>query len=175
MSSSHYILHVLAEQTDPDLLVEPIANRFSGVVQDRVNGDAVLSELRRKPYSILFLDSRIQSGLPINRLLREICTEFKNLAIVLLVDDQSAADQHIHRPSTPFFHLTFPIQPAEVIFCVSHCLTFFRCKDTAASRNQKTKSVSVSGFIGDSPAMIELFEIIKRVAEDDYSTVLIRG
>jgi DNA-binding NtrC family response regulator len=175
MSSSQYILHVLAEQTDPDLLVEPIANRFSGVVQDRVNGDAVLSELRRKPYSILFLDSRIQSGLPINRLLREICTEFKNLAIVLLVDDQSAADQHIHRTSTPFFHLTFPIQPAEVIFCVSHCLTFFRCKDTAASPNQKIKSVSVSGFIGDSPAMIELFEIIKRVAEDDYSTVLIRG
>ena len=33
----------------------------------------------------------------------------------------------------------------------------------------------MSGFIGKSPAMNELFEIIRRVAEDDYSTVLIRG
>jgi DNA-binding NtrC family response regulator len=73
----------------------------------------------------------------------------------------------------PFFQLTLPINPAELNFCVDHCLTLLNGKILPPGSARKPSSIT--GFLGKSPAMKELFEIIRRVAEDDYSTVLIRG
>ena len=173
MSQSIHILHVLAAQTDADALLEPIANRFPDIVQRQVDGEAVVIELRRTPCSILFLDSRIEPAHPIDRLLKEITAEFNDLAIILLVDNQPVGHLHADSGSTPFFQLTFPIQSAELNFCVNHCLSLLKGKEQPANSAQKTSSIS--GFLGRSPAMKELFKIIRRVAEDDYSTVLIRG
>lgn len=175
MSRSLYILHALADQTDPNLLIEPIASRFSAVIQDQVNGENLLTELRRKPYSILFLDSRIKSSYTTSQLFGKIGEEFKDLVIILLVDDPSFDHLQADHGNGPFFHLSFPIQPAEVTFCVNHCLTLFNHRNQTTKRNNKNKAFTMPGFIGKSPAMNELFEIIRRVAEDDYSTVLIRG
>ena len=173
MSQSIHILHALAEQTDGDALVKTIASRFPDFYQKQVEGEAVIVELRRTPCSILFLDSRIESTSPVSQLLREIGAEFKNLAIILLVDDQPEGRLHADMGNRPFFQLTFPIQSAELNFCINHCLTLLNGQHKPANSTRKT--ASISGFIGRSHAMKELFEIIRRVAEDDYSTVLIRG
>ncbi len=173
MSQSISILHALADQTDAGALLEPIANRFPEIVQKQVDGEAVVTELRRTPCAILFLDSRIKLAYPIGQLLKEIGAEFTNLAIILLVDDQSDGQLRVELGSTPFFQLTFPIQSAELNFCVNHCLSLLSGKDQPPDSARKTSSIS--GFLGKSRAMKELFEIIRRVAEDDYSTVLIRG
>lgn len=175
MSKSPYILHAVTDQTDISSLMEPIAKRFSGITQDQVNSEGLLTELRRKPYSILFLDSRIKSGYTISQLLRKIGEEFKDIVVILLIDTPSSHHLHMGNGNQPFFHLTLPIEPAEVAFCVNHCLTLFNHRNQTVKQNRKNKSFSLSGFIGKSPAMNELFEIIRRVAEDDYSTVLIRG
>jgi DNA-binding NtrC family response regulator len=173
MSQSIHILHALAEQTDGEALVETIANRFPDFYQKQVEGEAVIVELRRAPCSILFLDSRIKSASSISQLLKEIGAEFRNLAIILLVDNQPEGSLHADLGNRPFFQLTFPIQSAELNFCINHCLTLLNGQHKPANSTRKT--ASISGFIGRSPAMKELFEIIRRVAEDDYSTVLIRG
>ncbi|NNF45181.1 MAG: sigma-54-dependent Fis family transcriptional regulator [Desulfofustis sp.] len=173
MSQSINILIALADQSDGDALVETIANRFPDIIQKRVDAEAVIVELRRAPCAILLLDSRIKSGYPLSQLLKEISAESKNLAIILLVDNQPQGHLHADLSGRPFFQLTFPVQPAELNFCVNHCLTLLNGRNQPP--NSKPKTSSISGFIGKSRAMKDLFEIIRRVAEDDYSTVLIRG
>ena len=173
MSQSIHILHALAEHTDGDALVETIANRFPDFSQRQVGGESLLVELHRTPCSILILDSRNNSFAPINQLLKQISTELKNLAVILLVDNQPEGNLHAGTGDMPFFQLTFPIQTAELNFCISHCVTLLNHQHQLSNSTRKT--ASIAGFIGKSPAMKELFEIIRRVAEDDYSTVLIRG
>lgn len=173
MSQPIHILHALAEQTDGDALVETIASHFPDIPQTQVEGETVIVELHRTSSSILFLDSRIKSASPIGQLLKEISAEFKNLAIILLVDDQPEGRLHADLGDRPFFQLTFPIKSAEINFCINHCLTLLNGQHQSSKSTRKASSIS--GFIGRSPAMKELFEIIRRVAEDDYSTVLIRG
>ena len=175
MSSSLYILHSLSETIDPNLLTEPIGSNFSAVVQDRTEGEDLLTCLRSKPYSILFLDTSLKSSLTITQLCHQIRGEFRELVIVLIVDDQTTVELHSSLGSNPFFYLTQPIQPAEVTFCVSHCRTLLNHRNKATRPASRAKSFSLPGFIGKSPAMTELFDIIRRVADDDYSTVLIRG
>ena len=173
MSQSIHILHALAEHTDGGALVDTISVRFPDISHKLVEGEALIVELRRTPCSILILDSKIKSASPISQLLKEISAEFKNLAIILLVDNQPEGRLHAGLADTPLFQLTFPIQPAELYFCINHCLALLNAQRQPPRSSRR--ALSISGFIGRSPAMKELFEIIRRVAEDDYSTVLIRG
>lgn len=175
MSGSLYILHALSEKIDSRLLVEPIGSNFSAAIQDQTEGEDLLTCLRRKPYSVLFLDTSLKSSLTISQLFDHIVSEFKELVIVLIVDDQATVELHYSLGNVPFFYLTQPIQPAEVTFCVSHCRTLLNHRNRNTKPAQKAKSFSVPGFIGKSQTMKELFDILRRVAADDYSTVLIRG
>ena len=175
MSQSINILHVLSDQTEVDSLVSEIADRFAGVSQEQVDAAALRPELRRTGYSILFLDTRVKFDMPINQLLGEIAAEHRNLAIILLIDNQSFSHLHDRLGNRAFFQLTSPIRAAEVNFCVNHCLSLINGAGKRAASSQKPRSSSITGFIGKSQSMTELFEIIRRVAEDDYSTVLIRG
>lgn len=174
MNQSIDILHVLSDQTDADSVVLPIAERFAGVNQEQVDGTALRKELRRTDYSILLLDSRVSFDVPITQLLGEIAAEFRNLAIILLIDGQGYSHLHNSLANRTFFQLAFPIKSAELNFCVNHCLALVN-GDGGKTASPRRGSSSIAGFIGKSRAMTELFEIIRRVAEDDYSTVLIRG
>ena len=73
------------------------------------------------------------------------------------------------------FFLSKPIDPTEVRFCVNHCKTLCDYREKHRTRINRKKRNTVPGFIGSSPAMNQLFEIIERVAKDDFATVLIRG
>ncbi len=175
MSDSLYILHALAPETDGASLLEPIGAHFPAAVQDQADGDALLTMLQHKPYSILFLDNNFVSTYTITQLIKKISEEFKDLIIILIVDHSPAELIQAGPDNSPFFYLTQPIQPAEVTFCVNHCKTLFSHRAQQAAQLKKRQSLSVPGFLGKSSAMKELFDIIRRVAEDDFSTVLIRG
>ena len=175
MSDSLYILHALSADTDAAALLEPIGANFSAAVQDLAGDDNLLTMLRHKPYSILFLDNNFISTYTVAQLIKMISEEFKDLIIILIVDHSSSEFVHTGPDNSPFFYLTQPIQPAEVTFCVNHCKTLFSHRIQQAAQLKKSQSLSVPGFLGKSPAMKELFDIIRRVAEDDFSTVLIRG
>ncbi len=175
MSQSLYILHALSDDFDPRPLVDTIGEHFPAAVQDRAAGDDLIAELHRKPYSILFLESNYPSTYTVTQLLKKIEAEIKDLTTILIVDDLSAEDLHARLGNAPFFFLTQPIQPAEVTFCVNHCTTLFNHRQRTQQIRKKIRPTAVSGFIGKSSSMKDLFEIIDRVAADDFSTVLIRG
>jgi len=128
MSNSLYILHALSADTDANLLIEPIAAKFSSIIQDQAASDDLLTDLHRKPYSILFLDSNFSSSYTVHQLFRKIGEEFKNLITILIVDDSTSEHVRTSLGSSPFFYLTHPIQAAEVTFCINHCKTLFKLR-----------------------------------------------
>lgn len=175
MSSSLYILHALSEHTDANSLIEPIAARFSSVVQIHAFSDDLLIELSKKPYSILFLDCNFPSTFTTTQLTQKINQRFPDLVIVLIIDDQHTSYIHSLDDKAAIFFLTKPIDPAEATFCVNHCKTLFDHRHNNEIRSTHRKRPTVSGFIGNSRIMNDLFDIIDRVAGDDFATVLIRG
>ena len=74
-----------------------------------------------------------------------------------------------------FFYLNKPFEPLEIT------LTLKRTQETISPRpqhptdNKHPATSTFHGIIGSSSTMQRLYELITKVAEDDYSTILIRG
>lgn len=175
MSSSLTILHALSDQRDAASLIEPIQAKFPEAVQYTIASGDVLSELRSRQYRLLFLDSRFGSTCPVAQLFRLICADFPELIVILLIEPDAPAQAQIALQQGFYFYLTRPVDPAEIAFCVKHCQALLSHRQHSAKRKKINPALAVPGFIGKSQAMNELFTMIRRVAEDDFSTVLIRG
>ena len=74
-----------------------------------------------------------------------------------------------------FFYATSPLDPRETAFVLKRAMQ----KISLVNKNQNHSSLSrkkaFPGFIGECSSMQTLFELITRIAEDEFSTVLIRG
>jgi len=175
MSQTLYILHALSEMTDPSLLRDTISRNFPGAVQVEAENNDLVVELRSKPYSVLFLDINFQSSCTVTQLVKKIESECDGIGIIFITDDSTSFDLHKHLGVAPFFFLKRPVDPAEVTFCLSQCQALFAHRRHVEKQQGNNKTSAISGFIGKSPPMRQLFDIIGRVAEDDFSTVLIRG
>jgi len=173
MGQSFHILHALSDQIPSDDLLSPISARFASAVQHRtVNGD-LLADLRKRHYSILFMDCDFPPDTTAAELIRRIKQEFPGLIVVLIVNEQQNLPAYQVLKNGSVFFLTAPLDPSEITFCVNHCKTLCDCqnRETIGVRRRRP----ASGFIGSSQPMNELFDIIDRVANDDFATVLIRG
>lgn len=175
MSDSLYILHALSEDTDANMLTAPIGTRFSSTIQDQAYSDDLISDLKKKPYSILFLDYNFPSTYTATQLLQKIHQEFTDLITILILDSHDSNYLTPPFENAALFYLTKPFDPAEVTFCVNHCKTLFDHRRKQSQLNNRRQRAAVSGFIGNSKIMKDLFDVIERVAEDDFATVLIRG
>ncbi len=134
--------------------------------------DDISTILQRKNPDIIFIDISFgdtQTGLHIYKKLQE---SFTSLFIAVLPGDDSQLRSQILQQN-PFFYITKPYDEAEVRIVLKRALE----KHLHLSEN--TEAVShgdqFCGIIGKSVKMAQLFDLIGRVAEDDYSTVLIRG
>ena len=175
MISSLHILHALSENTGPELLIEPISEKFSSVLQNITKSEDLISELRSQSYSILFLDAEYPCHYTLQQLFEVINQEFKDLIVIMILPEGSPEQINSSMYNAVFFYLTKPIQPVEVTFCVNHCKTLFIHRQKSSKRRNNKTSHAIPGFIGSSSQMNLLFNMIQQVAEDDFSTVLIRG
>ncbi|MCG6929201.1 MAG: sigma-54 dependent transcriptional regulator [Desulfofustis sp.] len=175
MSDSLYILHALSDDTDAHELTAPIAARFASVVQDLAHSDDLISELKKKPYSILFLDCGFPASYTTTQLLQQIKREFTDLITILITDQNEIHPLLPLQENAALFFIAKPIDAAEVTFCVNHCKTLYEYRTRQVRRNNRRQQATVPGFIGNSRIMKDLFDVIERVAEDDFATVLVRG
>ena len=109
MSQQLAILHALSETFDPRPLVDTIGAHFPTATQDLAASDDLISDLRQKPYSILFLENKYPSSYTVTQLLKKIEAEFTELTAILIVDDLSAEDLHVRLGNAPFYFLTKPV------------------------------------------------------------------
>ncbi len=129
--------------------------------------------LRNTPIDIVFIDLtciNLETGIQILRKLNS--RNSKYLAIAVVPENDEYLINKIIELDT-FFYISKPYDPVEINFSLK------RAADKLFFLRNKTKITldhnDFCGIIGRAPQMLKLFDLITRVAEDDFSTVLIRG
>ena len=74
-----------------------------------------------------------------------------------------------------FFYIHKPYDLAEIRIALKRAQSRINSRPSAAPDNNQESLPSFYGMIGQSQHMRQLFELIAKVAEDEFATVLIRG
>ena len=74
-----------------------------------------------------------------------------------------------------FFYIHKPIDPLETAIALKRIHENLSIHPDEKSIPEKKPKPTFHGMIGTSDKMLQLFELITKIAEDDFSTVLIRG
>jgi DNA-binding NtrC family response regulator len=75
-----------------------------------------------------------------------------------------------------YFYINSPYNLDEAVIAASRGLDYYDFMVHKEKRGPKLrKAEGFHGIIGEAPQMLKLFELIEKVAEDDFSTVLIQG
>ncbi|CAG37377.1 sigma-54-dependent Fis family transcriptional regulator [Desulfotalea psychrophila] len=170
----------LVADNDPQgiLLLEQQLQRDCSCTLQYVHNQDRLEELAyNQDIHILFYDLKFPSETdPITKL-GQLQHKFPHLTIVPLI---SAGMDILVKEILGlqlFFYIPKPLDYSEVSITVRRALET-NSINRGANREQeniKAKPHSFEGMTGDSIPMRQLFDLISRIADDDYSTVLIRG
>ena len=102
----------------------------------------------------------------------ELSQKSENILIAAVPEDDSELTARVIE-FNPFFHIAKPYDFTEVRLVLKRALE--KSKHLQAINSKKSFGNEYCGIIGSSPAMKNIFELISMVADDDISTVLIRG
>ncbi|MDD3815508.1 MAG: sigma-54 dependent transcriptional regulator [Desulfocapsaceae bacterium] len=109
-------------------------------------------------------------------LLQKIHTDYPELLIIAVIPNGAEDLLEFVLQLDLFFYIHKPYDPAEI------CIALKRAQSRLSRRNANTasttrdeKPASFYGLIGQNQRMQQLFELITKVAEDEFATVLIRG
>lgn len=112
------------------------------------------------------------------KLLKKIRSSFPDLLIIAIIPE--GADDLVEQilRLNLFFYIHYPFDPAEIRIALKRAQAKINSrpnKPSPPSRSKAESPESFYGLIGQSPRMRQLFDLIARIAEDEFATVLIRG
>lgn len=146
-----------------------------GCIHTCSDPDEISEILTTRKINILFLDLTL---FPENETINNldlIQEHFTDLLIVAAIpEDDSTLEQHILNRDT-FFYLTKPYKDSEVQIALKRALAKLNITINTPSVSTKKRLPPFYGIIGETPVMQNLFNLISKVSEDDFATVLIRG
>ncbi len=171
MNTHPRVLFIDEDATLTRDLIASLSPQFSNSFIHAKDQRQTTEALQKPGADIIFLDLGFDSGEAGLRLLEKFCESRSQLVVAVVPEgDSYLTAKAIER--NPFFYITKPYTLAEVQVVLKRAnekIRHIRVQD------QQKNQEEFCGIIGRSPQMTSLFDLITRVAEDDYSTVLIRG
>lgn len=171
-------LKFLIADNDPNGMLQMqslLEKEFSATVEYCHNSQSLIEKASNQDVNILFYDLAFdQNSNPISTL-RSLNQTCQNTIIIPLIPIDN---NHLIKDVLGlqlFFYITKPFNISEFQ------ITLRRAIETQILNSpQPTETIPISngnfqGMIGQSAPMQQLFDVIERVADDDFSTVLIRG
>jgi DNA-binding NtrC family response regulator len=137
--------------------------------------DELLSFLSKKGTDILILDLLFpepHKGVALFRTLRK---QLLQTIIIPVIPEGRDDLVKIVLQADAFFYIKKPYNPAEIEIALKRASEKISHSPLLAKISSSPEQTSFYGIIGKSPSMLRLFDLIARIAEDDYSNVLIRG
>jgi DNA-binding NtrC family response regulator len=175
----HAHSNILIADRDPNGLsafTEDLDLEFQCTFQHVFTDDELETSLNNSSVHILILDlnfSREHDGLLFIDFLKNSHPGTTILPII------PAGQPHIIKEILKrdlFFYIHKPINPLETAIALKRIYETTATPRTSKKISiKKAPSATFHGMIGTSEPMRRLFELITKIAEDDYSTVLIRG
>ncbi len=107
--------------------------------------------------------------------LQKIHTDYPELLIIAVIPE--GAEELIESVLTLdlFFYIHTPYDPAEIRIALKRAQSKINSRPSVEHGKRQESLHSFYGMIGQSQRMRQLFELIAKVAEDEFATVLIRG
>ncbi|MBE0582635.1 MAG: sigma-54-dependent Fis family transcriptional regulator [Desulfofustis sp.] len=140
-----------------------------------VGAERILPELSSEPYQVLIFSDSLGSTDEFKEQLRKLASYHPELLLVPVLATDNPAHLQTAIELDVFFYLTTPLDVTEIKLAVKRLQAKLDHLNAQSCRRPRTDQRKIPGFIGAGPAMSMLFELIHRVAQDDYATVLIRG
>ncbi len=152
---------------------------FEEVAPDNVHLCKNISELTdtlvQHGINLLFLDLLISSEKDCLKTLDTIQQKYPNLLIIAAIPQGNHALEQKILNRNLFFYVTTPYDKTEMQLALKRSLAKLNLQSPAISNNSQTKKSAFYGLIGESVIMRNMFDLITKIAEDDFATVLIRG
>lgn len=172
MTETPHILFIDSDRPNTQELVNALQKSFTNRFVHIAGTENIVSKIPAKQHCIIFIAFSPANFKKKLQLLSELSQDSSNILIASVPEnDQDLTAKVIE--SQPFFYVTRPYDLAEVRIVLKRALE--KCNHQLKNRNNKILQNKFCGIIGKSPQMKSIFDLISRVAEDDYSTVLIRG
>jgi len=150
--------------------------KFKCTFQHVFTDEELESSLNNTTWHILILDlyfSRQHDGL------KRIDTFKKSHSDTAIIPIIPAGKPHFIKELFErdiFFYIHRPIDPVEAAIALKRVYETSQSSSTIKNTTtEKNAPATFHGMIGSSESMHHLFKLITKIAEDDYSTVLIRG
>jgi DNA-binding NtrC family response regulator len=172
MNFTSSVLFIDQDKALVDDLISSLQDSFSNTFFHTENVTAVSGILKSNHIDIIFLDIGYDdngTGLQIFKNLKE---KDNKLIIAVVPEDNTYLTSKVIEFS-PFFHISKPYDVTEVRIVLKRALE--KVHHSQKVLPKKPPLENFCGIIGKSSAMASLFDLIIRVADDDFSTVLIRG
>ncbi len=135
----------------------------------------LITALESSQSNILFLNLLLLAGQDYIKILDTIAEKFPDILLIVAFphNDQIVEQQIISRDI--FFYVNTPYDTSEIKLALKRAVTKLNLPPTNQSPEQQQEAVPFYGIIGETPVMQKLFNLITKVSEDDFATVLIRG
>jgi len=174
MSQIPRILLALQDDAYNDVLPF-VTNDFNSDQQEVASAKNLQSMLSSEIYHILLLDCSFPDQLPFVPLLKRITAEHPDMLIIPFIPENK--DEYIEAAIefNTFFYVTLPLDESELTIALKRAQTKCSHQLNIRLHSKSSKRYAFPGFIGNCSKMQDLFELIYRVADDEFSTVLIRG
>ncbi len=169
---------ILVIDKDKETLLEALRNANNDVQYNTLQSEDISGLkpfLRSNHTDILFLDLSCPPAHDAAQFLQSIHQQFTNLLVITSIPEGDDNLLNTALQSKVFFYIQKPFDTSEVNVALKRAfdkISINNAKDTVKKENIEN---DFYGIIGKSEIMVRLFDLITRVAEDDFSTVLIRG
>lgn len=147
----------------------------SGHIHVCSNQEDLETTLQQEDITILFLDLALSSEVDGIALLDKIQDNFPDLLVIAAVpqDDLELEQKLLDR--NLFYYINIPYQEAEVQLALKRACIKLGIQYNSILQSNSTRIKDFYGLIGETRAMKKLFDLISKISEDDFATVLIRG
>ncbi|MBI4640009.1 MAG: sigma-54-dependent Fis family transcriptional regulator, partial [Candidatus Tectomicrobia bacterium] len=155
-------------------LKEDLSNRGYEVMEAET-GEEALKKIRRDPPDLTLLDIRLP-GMDGLKVLQEI-KAFNGEVIIIMMTAFGEVETAVKSMKLGAYdYISKPFNLDEVAQIVKKALEMTGLKkEVERLREQLKERYGFDSIIGESPSMHEVFEMVKRIAESDATTVLLRG
>jgi len=174
MPQTPRILLALQDNVYKDVLPF-VTNNFSSDQQEFASAEKLQSMLSSEKYHVLLLDYSFPDQLAFVPLLEKITADHPDILIIPLIPEEKNDYIRAAIELNTFFYVTLPLDESELVIALKRAQAKCSIHLNQRSHRKSNKCDAFPGFIGNCTKMQNLFELIYRVADDEFSTVLIRG
>jgi DNA-binding NtrC family response regulator len=137
--------------------------------------ESIAETLALQNINILFLDLLLYPEEECITKLDSIQKEHPDLLVVVAIPaGNQELEQHILNRNI-FFYVTTPYEETEIQLALKRALAKLNIPSSSLPVNDTKRRPPFYGIIGETRVMQNLFNLITKVSEDDFATVLIRG